>query len=169
MARPMRFLGKYVFRLDPKGRVNIPARFRDELPHKNEGDRSVVVIKGLDRCAWVYPIETFYALMNYFDSPELIASPTVRRFQTLFTDGASIELPDEQGRITISEEVRAYAGLDGDVEVHGCINRIEIWNAATRKEHLAKVASDGKDLDALAGEFFTVSSGFPSSRKVESA
>lgn len=168
MAKPMRFLGKYVFRLDPKGRVNIPARFRDELLSKGEGDKSVVVIKGLDRCAWIYPIAAFDEVMSHFDSAELIASPTVRRFQTLFTDGASVEVFDDQGRITISEEIRAHAGLEGDVEVHGCINRIEVWDSELRKEHLARVASDGKDLDTLAGEFFTVSSGIPSSRTVES-
>lgn len=161
----MRFLGKYILRIDPKnGRLNVPARFREELPSKNEGDRSVVVIKGLDRCAWIYPIKTFEALMDQFDSPELIASPTARRFQTLFTDGATIEAPDEQGRVAISDEIREYAGLEGEVEVHGCINRMEVWNGSIRKQHLAKVAAEGKDLEALAGEFFTVSSATPAHR-----
>jgi MraZ protein len=155
MTRPMRFLGKFSFRLDPKGRINIPARFREELPSKNDGkDRSLVVIKGLDGCAWIYPIATFDALMNYFDSPELIANPMVRHFQTLFTDGASVETPDEQGRVSLSDEIRAHAGLDGEVEIHGCINRIEVWSPDARARHIAKVTAQGKDLEALASEFF---------------
>ncbi len=117
------FLGTHTPRLDDKGRLILPAKFRDDL---SEG---LVVTKGQERCLYVWPSAEFRAFTN-----ELGQTPVTdkrgRDFMRMLSAGASAENPDKQGRITLPQSLRDYAGLDRDCVVIGAFRRVEIWDAA---------------------------------------
>jgi MraZ protein len=116
------FLGEHFPRLDDKGRLILPAKFRERLA---EG---LVVTKGQERCLYVYPVEEFTQIaLRYQTGPT--SSKAVRDLGRMLLSGASEEVPDRQGRVTIPASLRAYAGLDRDVAVVGMGARVEIWNA----------------------------------------
>ena len=112
------FLGTHTPKLDEKGRLILPARFREAL----EG--GLVVTR----------------------TPSTLKQ--VRDYQRMLTAGASFEVPDRQGRITIPPILRAYAGLERDVVVIGAMNRAEIWDAEHWSEYQAEQESGFAELDA---------------------
>ncbi len=117
------FLGTHTPKLDEKGRLILPAKFRDELAD------GLVITRAQDRCLAIWPAATFIeqtqALRNAPSS-----SKQVRDYQRMLASGASDETPDKQGRITIPPHLRTYAGLDKDCVVVGAMNRVEVWDAA---------------------------------------
>jgi len=116
------FLGTHTPRLDDKGRLILPARFRDEL------EPGLVMTKGQERCLVVWPIEAFrdYAVSLREASP---TQERARRYSRVFFASAHDESPDKQGRITIPAALREYAGLDRELVVVGNDTRLEIWDA----------------------------------------
>jgi len=116
------FLGTYSPRLDDKGRLFLPAKFRAELA---EG---LVIARGQDRCLYVWTPEEFARIADAARAaPSSVGE--VRRHIRLLSSNASNEVPDRQGRITVSKDLRDYAGLDRDCAVIGAISRVEIWDA----------------------------------------
>jgi MraZ protein len=116
------FLGTHRPRLDEKGRLALPARFRDELP---EG---VVITKGQERCLYGFPVAEFAAIGEKLRAQPLSAKALREYSRTLF-GSATQETPDKQGRVTVPPALRTYAGLDRDVVVVGINSRFEIWDA----------------------------------------
>lgn len=115
------FLGTHFPKLDEKGRLILPARFRDQFPD------GLVVTRSQDRALAVYPTATFEELMARLNQiPSTVKQ--ARDYQRMLAAGASFEVPDRQGRITIPPILRAYAGLDRDVVVTGAMDRAEIWD-----------------------------------------
>jgi MraZ protein len=116
------FLGTHTPRLDEKGRLFLPAKFRDQLA---EG---LVVTRGQERCLYVWPPAEFHAFTE-----QLRATPLTNRkgrdFMRMLFAGASSETPDRQGRVTLPPVLRDYAGLRKDCVVIGAFNRVEIWDA----------------------------------------
>ena len=122
------FLGTYTPKLDEKGRLILPARFRDAL------EAGLVVTRTQERALAVYPKDTFEALMaEAMSAPSTVKQ--VRDSQRMMTAGASFEVPARQGRVTIPQILRDYAGLDRDVVVIGAMNRAEIWDAETWQKY----------------------------------
>jgi MraZ protein len=117
------FLGTHRPRLDEKGRLALPARFRDELP---EG---VVITKGQERCLYGFPLAEFARIGDALRTQPMSAKALRDYSRTLF-GSASQETPDKQGRVTVAPSLREYAGLDRDVVVVGANTRFEIWDAA---------------------------------------
>jgi len=116
------FFGTYTPRLDDKGRLFLPAKFRDEL---SEG---LVVTRGQERCLNVWSMQDFSTVTDRLkDTP--ITSKTSRDYVRMLFAGASNETPDKQGRITVPPMLREYASLAKDCVVIGAMNRIEIWDA----------------------------------------
>jgi len=117
------FLGTHSPRLDEKGRLFLPAKFRDELA------AGVVLTKGQERCLYVFPPDEFGRITD-----RLSAAPTtskaVRDYTRVFFASASNEHPDKQGRITIPSALRTYAGLTRACVVIGQNTRLEIWDTA---------------------------------------
>jgi MraZ protein len=116
------FLGTHHPRLDEKGRLFLPARFREQLA---EG---LVITKGQERCLYVWPREEFAAITTSLRQAP-ITSKAARDYLRMLFAGASDELPDKQGRITIPPPLRGYAGLTRDCVVIGANARVEIWDA----------------------------------------
>lgn len=122
------FLGTYTPKVDEKGRLILPAKFRIALAD------GVVVTRAQERALAVYPKDTFEALMaEAMKAPSTVKQ--VRDYQRMMTAGASFEVPDRQGRVTIPQILRDYAGLDRDVVVIGAMNRAEIWDAETWQKY----------------------------------
>jgi MraZ protein len=116
-------LGTHRPRLDEKGRLALPVRFRDELP---EG---VVITKGQERCLYGFPLAEFAAIGEKLRTQPISAKALREYSRTLF-GSASHETPDKQGRVTLPPALRDYAGLERDVVVVGINSRFEIWDAA---------------------------------------
>jgi MraZ protein len=116
------FFGTYTPRLDDKGRLFLPAKFRDEL---SEG---LVVTRGQERCLYVWSMDEFGKLTDRLrEAP--VTNKGARDYVRMFFAGASDETPDKQGRITIPSMLREYASLSKECIVIGAMNRIEIWDA----------------------------------------
>jgi MraZ protein len=118
------FFGTYTPRLDDKGRIFLPAKFRDELA---EG---LVVTRGQERCLYVWSMEEFTKLTERLRDTS-VTNKSARDYVRMFFAGASDETPDKQGRITVPPMLRGYASLERDCIVIGAMNRIEIWDAAS--------------------------------------
>ncbi len=144
------FLGKFAYGVDDKGRVNIPARFREQIA--KELDPTLAIFKGTDQCIFVYPMSALEEIRSKFAKDQFTADREARKLQRLMADGGSTGHPDGQGRITLSEEQRQHAGLVKDVVIFGNFNRIEIWNPDRLEEHLG--ADRGEGIDSLAARHF---------------
>ena len=97
-------LGEYNNKLDDKGRVSVPAKFRDDLGH------SFIVTKGLDNCLFAYSKEEWATFEAKLKSLPL-TNPNARNFIRFFFAGATECETDKQGRINIPQNLREYAGL----------------------------------------------------------
>lgn len=125
------FLGNHLLRLDDKGRLFLPAKYRDDLA---EG---VVVTKGQERCVAVYPVAEFRRVTEALRTAPMTGK-AVRDYSRILFAGASDEVPDKQGRITVPAPLRAYAGLDRDCVVIGANTRLEIWDTAAWDGYVAE-------------------------------
>jgi MraZ protein len=134
------FLGTFGHNLDAKGRLAIPARFREAL-----GGQSVLT-RGVDRCLVIYPADAWQSLATRVDALPLTDQDARMYRRFLFADAAMIE-PDGQGRIVLPADLRGYAEIERGVVVVGMDSAIEIW-ADTRWLHVRET------LDAQAAEFF---------------
>ena len=124
------FIGEYTYSLDSKGRVNIPAKFRQSL--STDSQNTFVITRGLDPCIWVYPLEQWKEIENNLRN--LSSVKNIHR--TFVRDTARYASPstyDKQGRITLTPSLTEYAVLEKDVLIIGMINKIEIWNPNTLK------------------------------------
>lgn len=129
------FLGEHRHALDEKGRVIFPARMRDEL------GAQVVLQKGIEKCVVVFPPEEWEREVAKVNSLPT-TKPEARRYRRFFFSQAQSERIDKQGRLTIPQSFREYAGLSRDVVVAGAGPRVEIWDAS---------AWDAESTDSDAG------------------
>lgn len=112
-------IGEYQHNLDPKGRVFIPAHFREEL------GEHFIVTKGLDNCLFVYSTKEWSLLEEKIRALPLSKARNLQRF---FFAGAADLAADKQGRVLIPQNLREYASLVKDVMIIGASNRVEIWD-----------------------------------------
>ena len=123
------FLGTHTPRLDDKGRLFLPAKYRDELAG------GLVITKGQERCLYVFPLAEFSRITEVLRTAP-VTGKAVRDYSRVFFASASDELPDKQGRITIPPALRQYAGLQRDCAVVGANTRLEIWDAGAWQGYL---------------------------------
>ena len=142
------FLGTYTPRLDEKSRLILPAKFREELA---EG---LGLTRGQERCLYVFSAREFERVHEQMRSAPL-SSRQARDYIRVFLSGASDEVPDKQGRVTVPAPLRQYAGLDRDVTVIGAGTRVEIWDSESWNTYLAEqeAAFSETDEDVLPGVF----------------
>jgi MraZ protein len=125
------FLGTHTPRLDDKGRLILPAKFRPQLA------AGLVMTRGQERCLFLLPPDEFRRMFEGMRTAP-VTSRDGRDYQRVFLSGASDELPDRQGRISIPPILRRYAGLDRDVAVIGAGSRVEVWDLPTWETYLAE-------------------------------
>lgn len=136
------FFGEHRFNMDSKGRITLPARFREEL---GEG---FYVTRGYDKCLSIYDNENWQLfkarLMKYPDT-----NKSARFLKRTFLSGVDKPVPDKQGKILISMSHREYASLIKEVVIIGAGDHIEIWN----QENWSAYNSGGEmSLEAAAEE-----------------
>ncbi|RRJ66670.1 transcriptional regulator MraZ [Paenibacillus oralis] len=115
------FMGEFQHSIDDKGRIIIPAKFRDLL------GSSFVVTRGLDQCLFVYPMQEWEVLEQKLKALPLMKSDA-RAFTRFFFSGATECEWDKQGRVNLPSNLRQYAKLEKDCAVLGVSNRVEIWS-----------------------------------------
>ncbi len=136
------FLGEHDRTLDDKGRLILPAPFRDAL-----GNRGAVITRGLDRCVVLFPSDHFLQWRDKIEHLPL-TSGQGRALKRHFYSGAAVANTDGQGRVSIPPFLREYAGLSGAVVVSGCSTYIEIWDAKQWSEQRARFEESGDDVAA---------------------
>jgi len=133
------FIGEYIHNLDLKGRLAIPAKFRQQLTG------GAVITRGLDRCLFVFNQNEWEALAK-----KLIALPLAqansRAFVRLMLAGAMASDLDQQGRILIPEYLRNYAGLNKRAVITGLYNRIEIWDEKEWQNYKSKTEASSNEI-----------------------
>lgn len=124
------FLGTHTPKLDEKGRLILPAKFREPLTS------GLVMTKGQERSVIVWPNAQFN---EYAESLRTRSqnNEKVRAFTRVFFSSAFDDVADKQGRITIPAPLREWAGLDRELVVVGADTRIEIWDAVAWSQYLA--------------------------------
>ena len=123
------FLGTHEPRLDDKGRLILPAKFREELA------AGLVITKGQERCLYVFPSQEFSVITETLKQAPVTAK-SARDYSRVMFAGAHDEIPDRQGRVTIPQSLRTYAGLEKECVVIGANTRVEIWDATSWNEYL---------------------------------
>lgn len=118
-------IGEYQHNIDPKGRVIVPSRFREDL------GECFYVTKGLDGCLFVLSPEGWGKLQEKVSAMPVSKARGLQRF---FFSGAVEAIPDKQGRILIPQNLRTYAALSKDVTFIGASSRAEIWDTAKWNE-----------------------------------
>mgnify|MGYP002700447567 FL=1 len=142
------FLGTHSPRLDEKGRLILPAKFREELAD------GLVLTRGQERCIYVFSQKEFERVHEQMREAPL-SSRQARDYIRVFLSGASDEVPDKQGRITIPPALRSYAGLGRELAVIGAGTRAEIWDAGAWQTYLEEqeTAFSETDEDTIPGIF----------------
>jgi MraZ protein len=134
------FLGEFVHTIDEKGRLTIPARFRDDLV---EG---LVVTRGIDRCLAIYPMKEWRQLAEQVSALPM-TDRLARAFRRLVFANASDAVLDKQGRVLIPPRLREYANLNGDAIVTGLNTFIEVWSLDGWSEERERVAGYEVDIE----------------------
>ena len=138
-------LGEYKHNLDTKGRMAIPAKFRDKL------SAGAIITRGIDNCLFVFANAEWEKLAE-----KLIALPLAqansRAFVRLMLAGATDVTVDSQGRILIPDYLRKYAGLKKATVVAGLYNRIEVWDEAAWTTYKTKAETSSEEIAEKLGE-----------------
>ena len=138
-------LGEYKHNLDPKGRIAIPAKFRETFKD------GAIVTRGLDDCLFVFASKEWQVLAE-----KLVALPLAqansRAFVRLMLSGATDVELDSQGRILIPDYLRKYATLKKEAVVAGLYNRIEIWDADVWERYKQKTEGASEEIAEKLGE-----------------
>ena len=136
------FLGTYSPKLDDKGRLFLPAKWRDQLAG------GLVITKGQENCLYVFP-EADFAVMGAGLRNAPVTAKALRDYSRVFFSSASDEVPDKQGRITVPVPLRTYAGLDKECIALGVNDRVEIWDVAA---HTAWLSESERAFSEIADE-----------------
>lgn len=134
------FMGEYQHTLDTKGRIIVPAKFREQL------QKGSVITRGLDHCLFLFPPEEWEIIEQKLKSLPL-TKPEVRQFVRFFFSGASECELDKQGRLTLPASLREYGKIGKDVTLIGVSSRIELWST---KEWLDYVKQAEEGYSAIA-------------------
>jgi len=115
------FMGEYHHTIDEKGRIIIPAKFREML-----GD-TFIVTRGIENCLFVYPNDEWQKIVTKLESLPF-TKRDARQFVRFFLSGATIAEFDKQGRVNLTSPLIDYAKLQKDCVVIGTGSRLEIWS-----------------------------------------
>lgn len=131
------FRGRFEHTIDDKGRLAIPAKFRQDV--LGDSDEGSVIVTNFDRCLSAYPLREWEALETKLASlPQF--DPKVVAFQRYFISGAT-ECPiDKAGRILIPQNLRQLAGIERDCIIAGQLKKFEIWSAENWQREFACIA-----------------------------
>ncbi len=138
-------IGEYNHTLDPKKRLSLPSKWREEL------GRKLVITRGLDNCLFVYPLIEWQKITEKIGQLPLGQADT-RSFNRFFLSGAVEVEVDSVGRILVPDFLKDFAALGTSVVLAGIYSRIEIWDEEKWKEYKRKIESQADALAEKLGE-----------------
>ena len=118
---PPLLLGTYTPKIDAKGRVALPAKFRSQL------GQGLVMARGQERCVYLLPFDEFRRIASQIQRTS-VGNKAAREYLRVFLSGAVDQEPDKQGRVVVPQMLRDYANLGSDIVVIGVGTRAELWN-----------------------------------------
>ena len=143
------FRGRYLHTIDAKGRLSIPARFRDDLVER--GMETLVLTEG-DHCVWAFPLDEWERLEEKLrQQPQL--SPELRSFLRMTVSSAKDCPVDKAGRTLVPPELREFAGLTKDVVIAGALTRFEIWSRERWTDYYQRLRGSFDDNARKLSEF----------------
>lgn len=145
----MIFRGRFEYTIDPKGRVNIPSRFREQL---SDTGLETVVITNYSGCLYAYPTGEWERIEQKLASKVSSVNKKKNAFVRFFVGGAVEVTPDKQGRILIPPSLRSYAGLDREIVILGMPNRFEIWDRERWNVEVSRFEKEGFEDPELVRE-----------------
>lgn len=125
-------MGEYNYAIDEKGRLNFPARFREQM------GQVFVVTRWMDNCLVAFPESEWQQICEKLQGKSLVKTREIQRF--LFAMATEVT-PDKQGRVLISPSLRAHAGLQKEVTIIGVGKHAEIWDTAAWQQKQAGFGS----------------------------
>jgi MraZ protein len=117
------FIGEFEYRVDEKGRVPIPPKFRTE-ELKKEG---LVLCPGMEKCITIYPLPEWKKLADSLTSGPVVPSKLRKLNRAIFATAFTVEI-DAQGRIIVPAQLRQYAGITEEVVMTGANTYLELWS-----------------------------------------
>lgn len=139
------FIGEYQASVDQKGRIAIPAKFRADLTGR------CVVTRGLDSSLFVYTLSEWEKLASKLASLP-ISQANTRAFSRLMLAGAMDLEIDKQGRVTLPDYLRQFAGVGKQVIVAGLMNRLEIWDSKKWQAYKKETETESTKIAEALGE-----------------
>ena len=137
---PPLLLGTFTPKIDAKGRMALPAKFRGML------GRGVVLARGQERCVYLLPIGEFRHMAMQIQRAS-VGDKATRDYLRVFLSGACDEVPDKQGRVLVPQLLRDYADLGEDIVVIGVGTRAEIWNRTAWQHYLGEKEQGYSDIE----------------------
>ncbi|MGC9603264.1 MAG: division/cell wall cluster transcriptional repressor MraZ [Minisyncoccia bacterium] len=138
-------LGEYKHSLDTKGRLAVPAKFREKL------GAGAIITRGLDKCLFIFGANEWEVLVQKLMNLPL-AQANSRAFVRLMLAGASDAKVDAQGRILVPDYLRKYAGLKKQAVVTGLYNRMEVWDEEEWQAYKQKTEASSDEIAEKLGE-----------------
>ena len=137
------FRGRFEHTIDSKGRVSIPAKFRELLGEKY--DDRLIITTGLDPCLVAYPFEEWLKMEEKVSSMSMVKKE-VKAFQRVFISRAAECLIDKLGRVLIPPNLRSHAQLEKDVVFAGMLKKFEIWSKERFFEVIRKAEENFEEM-----------------------
>lgn len=132
-------LGTYTPKIDAKGRVALPAKFRSQL------GQGLVMARGQERCVYLLPFDEFRRIASQIQRTS-VGNKAAREYLRVFLSGAVDQEPDKQGRVVVPQMLRDYANLGSDIVVIGVGTRAELWNKDAWESYLAQKEEGYSDI-----------------------
>ena len=133
------FYGEYQHTIDRKGRIILPAKFREAA--KSNFIEKFFVTRGLDKCLFMFAEDEWKTQEQKFKTMPF-TKQEARRFNRIYFSGAQDVTADKEGRILLPQYLKEFAGIKKDIVIIGVANRIEIWDKDLWAEFY-KSASEG--------------------------
>ena len=136
---PPLLLGTYTPKIDAKGRMALPAKFRSQL------GQGLVMARGQERCVYLLPFDEFRRIASQIQRTS-VGNKAAREYLRVFLSGAVDQEPDKQGRVVVPQMLRDYANLGSDIVVIGVGTRAELWNKDAWESYLAQKEEGYSDI-----------------------
>jgi len=142
------FIGNYANTMDDKGRVNIPAAFRDALHKDYDDDRMIITRDIRESCLRLYPMQEWQCFLDKLNQIPS-SNPTLRRIQRRVVSSAIEACTDKQGRVLLPQALREHASLCKSIQFAGSSNSVEIWDCKLWQQEIENDAVDPDILEQL--------------------
>ncbi len=139
------FTGSYLYTLDSKNRLSIPAKLRKNLPQEYKD--SFMITQGMDSCLELYPLDEWQLIMSRISQLNPF-DPNERNFIRRFTRYATDVEMDSQSRIILPQTHIQLAGIEKEVFILGSVRKIELWNPAKYEEYISNTPDNYEQIAA---------------------